>query len=141
MPTDLAKLTTKQFGDACEWLIAAELALAGWPVNLTGAGYPGYDLSVDLPDGGRTRISVKGLRAGLGRRAADLRIDPAPAWDWLALVRIDLETGGRGLYVLPRPAVLALSGGPDALGHYGLPCRGNPRLEAYRNNFRLDPAP
>jgi hypothetical protein len=140
MPTDLANLTTKQFGDACEWLVAAELALAGWPVCFNGAGYPGYDLSVDLPDGGRLRISVKGLRAGGGRRAADLRVDPAPTWDWLALVRIDLETGVRDIYVLPHQTVLAFSGGPDALGRHGLPCRGNPRLEPYRNNFRLDPA-
>ena len=140
MPTDLAKLTTKQFGDACEWLVAAELALAGWPVNFTGAGYPGYDLPVDLPGGGRTRISVKGLRAGDGRRAAYLRVDPAPVWDWLALVRIDLETGRRDIYVLPRQKVLALSGSPDALGRHGLPCRRNPQLEPYRNNFRLDPA-
>src|SRR5690242_14722813 len=128
MLTDLAKLTTKQFGDACEWLIAAELALAGWPVCFNGAGYPGYDLSVGLPDGGRTRISVKGLRAGDGRRAASLRIDPAPSWDWLALVRIDLETGRRDIYVLPRQKVLALSGGPDAEGRHGLPCCRNSRL-------------
>jgi hypothetical protein len=45
-----------------------------------------------------------------------LRVDPASVWDWLALVRIDLETGVRDIYVLPRQTVLALSGGPDALG-------------------------
>jgi hypothetical protein len=101
-------LTTKQFGDACEHLVLAELMLAGWPAHKMPDGWPGYDLAASSPNGEPIRISVKGLRAGYGKLASFYRFDPN-GWDWLALVRINSETGNRQLILLPREAALTLS--------------------------------
>src|SRR3954469_9048857 len=35
-------LTTRQFGDACEYLVLAELMLADWPAHKMPDGWPGY---------------------------------------------------------------------------------------------------
>ena len=101
-------LTTKQFGDACEHLILAELMLAGWPAHKMPDGWPGYDLAASSPNGETIRISVKGLRAGHGKLASFYRFD-LNGWDWLALVRINAETGVRQFFLLPREAALTLS--------------------------------
>ena len=101
-------LTTKQFGDACEHLVLAELMLAGWPAHKMPDGWPGYDLAASSLDGETIRISVKGLRAGYGKLASFYRFDPT-GWDWLALVRINAETSIREIFLLPRDAALTLS--------------------------------
>ena len=101
-------LTTKQFGDACEYLVLAELMLAGWPAHKMPDGWPGYDLAASSPDGETIRISVKGLRTGYGKLASFYRFDPI-GWDWLALVRINAETNAREIFLLPRDAALMLS--------------------------------
>jgi hypothetical protein len=101
-------LTTKQFGDACEHLVLAELMLAGWPAHKMPDGWPGYDLAASLPNGETIRISVKGLRAGNGRLASFYRFDPI-GWDWLALVRINAETATREIFLLPHDVALSLS--------------------------------
>jgi hypothetical protein len=36
--------TTKQMGDACEMLVAAELTLAGVPAMTVPGNWPGYDI-------------------------------------------------------------------------------------------------
>ena len=41
MPVDY---TTKQMGDACEMLVAAELTLAGIPALKVPDNWPGYDV-------------------------------------------------------------------------------------------------
>lgn len=101
-------LTTKQFGDACEHLVLAELMLAGWPAHKMPDGWPGYDLAASSPSGETIRISVKGLRAGHGKLASFYRFHPV-GWDWLALARINAETGARQIFLLPRDVALAIS--------------------------------
>jgi hypothetical protein len=61
-------LTTKQFGDACEHLVLAELMLAGHAVHKMPDGWKGYDVLAEASSG-QTRISVKGLRAAGGKLA------------------------------------------------------------------------
>jgi hypothetical protein len=101
-------LTTKQFGDACEHLVLAELMLAGWPAHKMPDGWPGYDLAASSPNGETIRISVKGLRAGYGKLASFYRFE-LNGCDWLALVRVNTETSTRQFFLLPRDAALVLS--------------------------------
>ena len=51
--------TTKQMGDACEMLIAAELTLAGVPAMKAPDFWPGYDIAAQPIGGALQRISVK----------------------------------------------------------------------------------
>ena len=82
--------------------------LAGWPAHKMPDGWPGYDLAASSPNGEPIRISVKGLRAGAGKLASFYRFDPN-GWDWLALVRINTETGTRQFFLLTREVALTLS--------------------------------
>ncbi len=106
--TAMNPLATKQFGDACEHLVLAELMLAGWPAHKMPDGWPRYGLAAWLPNGETIYISVKGLRAGHGKLASFYRFDPT-GWDWLALVRINTETAVRKIFLLPRDAALTLT--------------------------------
>jgi len=47
---DVKDYTTKQMGDACEMLIAAELTLAGMPATKMPDNWPGYDLVYSQQD-------------------------------------------------------------------------------------------
>ena len=52
--------TTKQFGDACEMLVAARLTFADRPAAMMPSGWPDYDLIVQYPKNStQQRISVK----------------------------------------------------------------------------------
>jgi hypothetical protein len=135
------KLTTKQFGDACEHLILAELMLAKpeWQAHKMPDGWPGYDLSVANDTSGDIHIAVKGRRVGVGRTAKAWGFEPA-GWHWLALVAINMDDGGRSIYMVPREWALANS--------YQLPQSGirririaAPALQRFRDNFKLDPDP
>ncbi|HTD16120.1 MAG TPA: hypothetical protein VK673_13140 [Chthoniobacterales bacterium] len=131
----MSDATTKQFGDACEMLVCAELTLAGLPAQKMGDCWPGYDLVAETA-AGLKRISVKGLRAGNGKIASWWQFSDEADWDWLALVRVNVETGEREIFLLSREKAIALRK-PTADGHYRL-WRSNPSLQAYRNNFSLE---
>ncbi len=51
--------TTKQMGDVCEMLVAAELTLAGVPAMKAPEYWPGYDVVAQPPGADVQRISVK----------------------------------------------------------------------------------
>jgi hypothetical protein len=93
--------TTKQMGDACEMLVAAELTLAGNPA-LKGPDYwPWYDVIAQPPGKEPQRISVKSRTFKKG--AAFVEYNETDSFEWLAIV---LLPGGsqtrRRMFVIPR---------------------------------------
>ena len=63
---DVNSLTSKQFGDACEHAVLAELMLAGWAAHKMPDNWRGYDLMVhEERNKGRAakKMTVKGLVA------------------------------------------------------------------------------
>lgn len=97
--------TTKQMGDACEMLVAAELTLAGIPALRVPDLWPGYDVIAQPRDRSPQRIQVKSrtYKAGGG---ALVKYDDNDDFDWLAIV---LLPGGtqteRSIFVIPRAVV------------------------------------
>ncbi|MDQ0313656.1 hypothetical protein [Amorphus orientalis] len=93
--------TTKQFGDACELLVAAELTFAGIPTMKAPDYWPGYDLVAQPPGTLPQRISVKGRTFSKGSAFVDYR--KYDVFDWLAIVIVPREGAGeRGIYLVPR---------------------------------------
>jgi hypothetical protein len=133
--------TTKQMGDACEMLVAAELTLAGVPALRVPDLWPGYDVIAQPPDRGPQRISVKSRTPGRRNRA--LGFDPATC-DWLAVVLFEEE--GRRIFVLPSDIAEAHSTRPPKAKtrrscalRFG---RLRRELSGYEDNFEMsrDPA-
>ncbi len=95
------KFTSKQMGDACEMLVAAELTLAGIPALKVPDNWPHYDViaqPVGLP---AQRISVKSRTYKAGAVYVDY--NAFDQFDWLAIVLLnDAECEGRSIYVVPR---------------------------------------
>jgi hypothetical protein len=137
MPS-IEDLTTKQFGDACEYATLAELGFAGHAAVKMPDANPGYDLV--LVDKLRTRISVRGLRAGPrsggGRKLAGYWTFDPDNFDWLVLIRVNIETGQRRSYVLPQEVAIALSK-PRGDGKRRMNFR-TPKLAPWADNFARD---
>lgn len=77
--------TSKQMGDACEMLIAAELTLAGIPALKVPDNWPGYDVVAQPRDGSTPlRISVKSRTFKKG--GAFVSFDVNGVFDWLAII-------------------------------------------------------
>lgn len=93
--------TTKQMGDACEMLVAAELTLAGIPALKVPDNWPQYDViaqPLGLPP---QRISVKSRTFKVG--SAYVEYNEPDQFDWLAIVILGQGEGhGRAIYVIPR---------------------------------------
>jgi hypothetical protein len=92
--------STKQMGDACEMLVAAELTLAGSlkvPDN-----WPGYDVVAQPRDGSEPlRISVKSRTFKKG--AAFIVYLTKDVFDWLAVVILPGGTETkRRIFLIPR---------------------------------------
>lgn len=94
--------STKQMGDACDLLVAAELTLAGIPAIKVPDHWPGYDVIAQPPGASAPqRISVKSGTleqepAYIGYRATD-------SFDWLALVILPEDSKmKRKIFVIPR---------------------------------------
>ncbi len=93
--------TTKQMGDACEMLIAAELTLAGVPAMKAPDYWPGYDVVAQPPGAGVQRVSVKSRTFKKG--PAFVRYSDHDQFDWLAIVILPTEAAERrSHYVVPR---------------------------------------
>jgi hypothetical protein len=103
MKSNMKPYTSKQFGDAGEMLVAAELTLAGIPALKVPDNWPGSDVIATLPDGTLQRVSVKTRvwKRGSSHWVGYSRRD---AFDWLAIVLIDCPGSRRRLFVLPRAA-------------------------------------
>lgn len=93
--------TSKQMGDACEMLVAAELTLAGIPAMKAPDYWPGYDAIAQPVDRPPQRISVKARTFKRGSAFVDYRRDDD--FDWLAIVILPAEGHpDRRIYVVPR---------------------------------------
>lgn len=97
-----AAYTSKQMGDACEMLIAAELTLAGVPALKASDYWPGYDVIAQPKDAPPQRISVKSRN--FQRRSPLFRYSADDVFDWLAIVILHPEgsTDSRQCFVIPR---------------------------------------
>ena len=94
--------TSKQMGDACEMLVAAELTLAGVPALKVPDNWPGYDI-VAQPRDRKTplRISVKSRTFKKG--AAFVEYQQNDEFDWLAIVILNCDDlNARRVFIIPR---------------------------------------
>ncbi len=93
--------TTKQMGDACEMLVAAELTLRGIPTLKVPDNWPAYDLIAQPLGGDPLRISVKSRMFRKG--AHYLRYNQNDKFDWLAIVIIGPDSkAARRIYLVPK---------------------------------------
>lgn len=93
--------TTKQMGDACEMIVAAELTLAGIPALKVPDNWPGYDIIAQPAASPPLRISVKSRTFKKG--AAFVEYNEYDVFDWLAIVI--LPGNGelrRRIFIVPR---------------------------------------
>ena len=133
--------TTKQFGDACEMLVAAELTLAGIPALKVPEMWPGYDVIAQPMEGDPQRISVK---ARTNRPGNFIVFHKDDQFEWLAVVLIPDGFGDRQFYIIPR-AVADTEARRDretaktAALRYFTPADMERRFRHYLGNFRLDP--
>jgi hypothetical protein len=93
--------TTKQMGDACEMLVAAELTLAGIPALEVPDLWPGYDVVAQPIGREPQRISVKSRTFKKG--AAFVEYKATDVFDWLAICILPAgEVTTRTIYIVPR---------------------------------------
>jgi hypothetical protein len=136
--------TSKQMGDACEMLVAAELTLAGIPALKVPDNWPGYDV-VAQPRDGRTllRISVKSRTFKKGSAFIDYW-EP-DIFDWLAVVILPAGTEPkRRLFLLPRAHADATARrdkptSKTAEQRYWRIDEFAAKFAAFENNFSLNP--
>ena len=98
----VSKYTTKQMGDACEMLVAAEMTLAGVPALRVPDLWPHYDVVAQPQGRDLQRISVKSrtYKSGSGTFVTFLATDQ---FDWLAIVLLPGEDKKeRQIFVIPR---------------------------------------
>jgi hypothetical protein len=93
--------TTKQMGDACEMLVAAELTLAGVPALKVPDLWSHYDVIAQPIDRGPQRISVKSRT--FARSGSFVGYSNSDEFDWLAIVILPSEGGEtRRIFIVPR---------------------------------------
>jgi hypothetical protein len=102
-PSNQRLFSSKQMGDACEMLVAAELTLAGIPSLKVPDNWPGYDVVAQPRDGSAPiRISVK---ARTFKRGGSVFVDywMKDVFDWLAIVILPADTETkRRIFLIPR---------------------------------------
>lgn len=137
----MRRFTTKQMGDACEMLVAAELTLAGIPALKVPDNWPHYDVIAQPIAASAQRISVKSRT--FKRGSAYVEYNDFDQFDWLAVVLLSsTEANGRSIYVIPR-AVADLNARRDKLTSKTANLRYyrideiDRLFESYRNNFVL----
>jgi len=99
------RYTTKQMGDACEMLVAAEMTLAGVPAMKMPDNWPGYDVIAQPTDGREPqRISV---RSRTYKAAEGYWLDyyAKSEFDWLAVVLLPGPgQASRRIFIIPKVA-------------------------------------
>jgi len=136
--------TSKQMGDACEMLIAAEMTLAGIPAMKMPDNWPGYDVIAQPKGGGAPqRISVKSRTFTPGP-STFVDYDAKDEFDWLAIVMLpgsDQRT--RRIFIVPKAvadvrARRPRSKNPDEM--YWRQDKVAEVLREFENNFGLSAA-
>ena len=95
------RFTSKQMGDACEMLVAAELTLAGIPALKVPDNWPHYDVIAQPYGAAAQRISVKSRTFRRGPAYVEYKADDQ--FDWLAIVILADDGGAeRSIYLVPR---------------------------------------
>lgn len=93
--------TSKQMGDACEMVVAAELTLAGVPALKVPDNWPGYDVIAQPQHLPPQRISVKARTFKKG--SAYVGYYDYDQFDWLAVVLLPSgDLAEREIYLVPR---------------------------------------
>lgn len=137
--------TTKQMGNACEMLVAAELTLAGIPAMKVPDNWPGYDVIAQPVGAAPQKISVKSRTFKTGG-STYVEYEDGDDFDWLAVVL--LPGGGvttRRLFVIPR-AVADMSARRNSpkskfpTSRYWRPDEVPQLFAAFENNFGLEQA-
>lgn len=137
----MKSITTRQMGDACEMLVAAELTLAGIPTLKVPDNWPDYDLIAELPGGKLQKISVKSRKFKKG--AHYLHYHVGDKFDWLAVVILP-ESGDERprFYIVPRDVADERHRNSENTGK--VPFHQNPvdRMDRlfrdYKDNFTLN---
>lgn len=100
-PASGRRFTSKQMGDACEMLVAAELTLAGIPALKVPDNWPHYDVIAQPLGLAAQRISVKSRTYKQGAAFIDYKVEDQ--FDWLAIVLlIGNDAAQRLVYMVPR---------------------------------------
>lgn len=95
------RYTSKQMGDACEMVVAAELTLAGVPALKVPDNWPGYDVIAQPVGQTPQRVSVKSRT--FKRGPAYVTYYDFHRFEWLAIViLLPDQPNGRAIYMIPR---------------------------------------
>lgn len=131
--------TSKQMGDACEMLVAAELTLAGIPALKMPDNWPHYDVIAQPRDGEPQLISVKARTYKTGSNWVNYRVGDQFHWLAAVILRGPLE---REFYLIPRPVFekRATPPGPNSkfLEWYCRIDRMSDLFPEYIGNFTLE---
>ncbi|SKA23755.1 hypothetical protein SAMN02745126_04341 [Enhydrobacter aerosaccus] len=138
--------TSKQLGDACEMLVAAEVTLAGVPTLKVPDNWPHYDLIAQREaEPNPLRISVKARTYAKGS-GKFVTYNVRDNFDWLAIVLLKCEGDKpRRIFLVPRAVSdeKARKDGPNAktAEHYYRIDEVERILSEYENNFSLNEKP
>lgn len=100
--------TSKQMGDACEMIVAAEMTLAGVPALKVPDNWPGYDVIAQPLGLDPQRVSVKSRTYKKG--AAYIGYQDYDVFDWIAFVILPGENSSeRAIYLVPRSVAETLA--------------------------------
>ena len=149
MPGDQRGYTSKQMGDACEMLVAAELTLAGMPALKVPDCWPDYDVVVQPQSSGDRpplRVSVKSRTFKRGSTTF-VSYDVRDNFDWLAIVLLPgAGESRRRIFVVPKAFADATARkdsptSKTANERYWRQDRIPLELARFENNFQLDEMP
>jgi len=140
--TIITTITSKQVGDAAEYLVAGLLGLAGVPTTKMLDNQPGFDL-IALPIDGRPpqRVSVK-CRSQSNAYAGAPYL-PGDTFDWLAFVYL-LDGGGYRCWLIPRVVCDAEFRKWNVKGKLMMNLHANriiAKFARFESNFALHPDP
>lgn len=135
--------TSKQMGDACEMLVAAELTLVGIPALKVPDNWPGYDVIAQPLNRPPQRISVKARTYKTGN--AYVEYQQGDVFDWLAICILPGSgLDERRIYLVPRPLADETARRDSETSktwqtRYWRIDEIEARFGAYRSNFSLQP--